>query len=548
MLGPLVALQWIAVAAFALAIPHNGWLFYQGGDETFYYTTSWLLSNGHIPTTNVGYGWSYLLSPIALFTGPNPLAALPASVLLQFLVLLPVALLSVYGIAARIGGRLLGYGAAALWIAIPFLAIPLFDTRYHDKYAEQFLPQALGFSILADYPSMVCLLVSAYFAFRALDTGERTDALASGLAAGFAIGIKPANGLFLAAPLIALPLARRWRQLVPFALALLPALVTLALWKERGLGRLPAFAASEYRLAAGWAAQAPAASLFDPLTRYLHLDWGRLGQNKTGLREAFWSLRLLEWLSLAGVLALARRSFAKAAFVAAWLGVFLVFKGTNEASSVDSGSFFRLMMPAFPSFFLLVVSIPLLVPTFGHRLAQRFPVLRASGRRRTAPLAAGIAVFALVPLVLVAAVRPAREPPRAVKYFDEGLLLPIGSGFRVEASSTLAGQRLAWAEPRTASTRVFYRVFRSRAFETLPDPTAPSAREGLRCLTREAAPGATDCSLLMTLIGTTRNTSWLDRPPPGKWTYRVGVAANWIDDTNFGDVLMLSSPVTVSVR
>jgi hypothetical protein len=39
-LGTLVIAQWAAVAVFALVVEHNGWLFYQGGDETFYYTGS----------------------------------------------------------------------------------------------------------------------------------------------------------------------------------------------------------------------------------------------------------------------------------------------------------------------------------------------------------------------------------------------------------------------------------------------------------------------------------------------------------------------------
>ena len=36
-------------------------------------------------------------------------------------------------------------------------------------------------------------------------------------------------------------------------------------------------------------------------------------------------------------------------------------------------------------------------------------------------------------------------------------------------------------------------------------------------------------------------------PPPGVWTYRVGMAANWLDDPTLGDVLMLSAPATVTV-
>src|SRR5256885_5674689 len=70
-LAPLLVAQSLAVVALAFSVNHNGWLFYQGGDQTYYYTTSWLLSHWTLPTTPIGYGWSFLLTPIALVAGPN---------------------------------------------------------------------------------------------------------------------------------------------------------------------------------------------------------------------------------------------------------------------------------------------------------------------------------------------------------------------------------------------------------------------------------------------------------------------------------------------
>jgi hypothetical protein len=64
-LGPLVLVQWAAVAVFALTVRHNGWLFYQGGDESAYYTTAWSLGHAYLPVTPIGWGWSTLLSPVA---------------------------------------------------------------------------------------------------------------------------------------------------------------------------------------------------------------------------------------------------------------------------------------------------------------------------------------------------------------------------------------------------------------------------------------------------------------------------------------------------
>src|SRR4051794_30826488 len=81
--GALVVVQWAALAAFVLVVRHNHWLFYQGGDQTFYYSTSWAFTQWHLPATSIGYGWSYLMAPIALGAGQNVLAALPAIVLVQ---------------------------------------------------------------------------------------------------------------------------------------------------------------------------------------------------------------------------------------------------------------------------------------------------------------------------------------------------------------------------------------------------------------------------------------------------------------------------------
>src|ERR671937_354212 len=170
---------------------------------------------------------------------------------LQVVVLMPIALLCVYGIAARIGGRLLGYLAAALWVVAPYAAIPLWDHRYHAKYVEQFLPQAFGFTGLADYVSMVCVLVAAYFCMRVLDEGAWVDGALGGLAAGFAVATKPANALFLGGPLLAFLAARRLPPRFALARAMGPALAALALWKLKGLGHLPFLTPAPKALAAG---------------------------------------------------------------------------------------------------------------------------------------------------------------------------------------------------------------------------------------------------------------------------------------------------------
>ena len=151
-LGGLVAVQWLALLAFALTVRHNGLVFYQGGDQINYTTNAWLLGSGSLPPAILGYGWPFVLLPFGWLAESDYVSFLPWTIGLNVLVLGPIALACVYALAARIGGRLLGLWAAALWVAAPYLAIPFFRADYHDRYVEQFLPQALGLTALADFP------------------------------------------------------------------------------------------------------------------------------------------------------------------------------------------------------------------------------------------------------------------------------------------------------------------------------------------------------------------------------------------------------------
>src|SRR5438105_786546 len=541
-LAPIVVAQWVALVVFALVVRHNDWLFYQGGDQTVFYTDAWSLGHGHIPEAEIGYGWSYVLSPIAALFGANILSALPLVVLFQTVVLLPVAILCVYGITARIGGRLLGYFAAALWVFAPFLSIPLWDHRYHAKFVEQFLPQAFGMTGMGDFPSMVALLVAGYFCIRALDTADLVDAGLGGLAAGFAIGIKPANALFLAGPLLAFTAARRWREGAALGVAIVPELLALALWKYRGLGHLPIITPAPKALAAG-AGALPGGGL--PLavvvSRYFHFDWWRFHQNYLELREFFWSVRLLQWLPLAGFVAAARRSWPKALLLAGWIGAFIVVKGSSEQASIESGILLRLFLPGFPPVLIFAALIPLLIPTVGPRLWERFPVrdVRLPGRRELA-IAGGL-VLGLAPVLVFAAFKPLHGTKEA-KYFDESVIVPVDDHFTVRVGRAGGGELVAWNPPASSPARVFYRVYRVRPVVQAPDPTLPPAPRGLRCLPSGLAPGASDCRLEMQFLGTTRTHSFVDKPPAGPWIYRIGLTANWRDDESAGDVMLMSGP------
>jgi len=547
-LGPLLVLQWLCLVVFAAAAEHNGWLYYQGGDQSFYWTGAHQLSEWTLPVAAVGYAWSYLLIPIAFFAGANVLSGLPVVVVLNALILLPVALLCVYGIAARIAGRIFGYWAAFLWVIVPYVTIPMFDQRYHEKYVDITLPQSLGLTVLGDFPSMVFLLITAYLLVRALDTRDWTDAVLAGLIGGFAIGMKPSNALFFGAAVLCLLASRRWTLMAAFAAALVPGLFLLALWKQRGLGELPVLSStggSGGSLAA-IGANAPVGSMFSPVRRYIDLNWHQLHQNIDGVREFFWAVRPLEFVPFAGLLAIGRRSWPKSILVFGWFMTFLLIKGTDDQANIDDASFFRLMMPSFPAFLLLLASIPLLVPAFSwSRRVFPMPVpplpSRRPGRRG---LAVAGAVLVLLPLIVVAGANP-QSSADAVTYRLQDVYVPVQS-FRLQAEESGDKRVLTWDAPYSGRTDVFYTVLRSRPVATDPENDDRRTVEGLSC--KERLHGAPlNCDVVMDHLTTTTARLFVDRPPPGRWTYRVGMTANWVNDTALGDVMIVSDPVTTGV-
>jgi hypothetical protein len=253
------------------------------------------------------------------------------------LLLLPLALVCVYGVAAMLSGPRLGLFAAALWAFAPFALHPLFDERYRDIYKDRFLLQAEGLAEASEFHAAVALLVSALCAARAIRAGGTLLGALAGAAAAIACALDSSAILFAPAALIALLLAQRWRAVAPLAAGLAVGLV---------LAGVP-----------------PAPE-----------SWGNLDANQDGIREFFWSVRVLEWLPLAGVLGVARRSPPLAVLLGLWFGLYLVFRGTDPDVAIGTGTFFLAFLPALPAYVLLVAAIPLLAPPL--------PPLRALAPRR----------------------------------------------------------------------------------------------------------------------------------------------------------------------
>ncbi len=535
-LGSLLVLQWLVIVVVALGSAHNGFLFYGGGDETWYYTTAWVLGHGHVPQSYIGYGYSFLIAPLTWIAGPNILNGMSLVVVFNALVLWPIALLCIYGIAKAIGGRGFAFAVSFLWTVFPLLATPYFDARYHYRFVNIGLATALGLTPLGDFPSMIFVLIASYFTLKAIAQRSAPDAILAGLAAGFVLAVKPSNMIFLPAPLAAFLIARRGHELLLFGASVVPALAGLALWKYRGLGDIPAFHTASATLASGSLPAVPIGGL--NIHRYFHINWGAINTNLDQIREHAWSLRLLTWIPIAGLIGLWRRSAVGAAFVGVWFAGYFVLRGSLDGS-VGSGSFFKYMVPAFPAYFLLAASIPVLVPIFGRNLvaagrAAGWP----AGERRYRWFFGVAGVLTVVPLVSLVLMNPLVKPA-AVRFANVDQYVPANA---FALSSKPEGSRevlLSWPSQQASSTHVSYVVFRA-------------AQDPVACALLVHA--AANCDFFtdrfeQAVIPTaqTVRTSWLDEPGAGHWVYRVALRASPSQHAYFGDYLMLSRPVAVEV-
>ena len=97
---------------------------------------------------------------------------------------------------------------------------------------------------------MILALVATYLVVRALDDRRWNDVVLAGLTTGTLIAVKPSNGYYVIAPLLAFAVCRRWREGAVFVALITPALVTLLIWKKIGLGYVPAASSPPAAIAA----------------------------------------------------------------------------------------------------------------------------------------------------------------------------------------------------------------------------------------------------------------------------------------------------------
>ncbi len=452
--GGLVAANALIVLLTALySIRHNGWQFYDGGDGTEYWEEGWQLSSLHISGAAISFGAPLLMAPIAWFSGPSLLAALPAIVILYAGVFGALGVFFFYKLASALAGRRFGVWATALWVLIPALAPQFFDSRYRPRFIVNVLPHWRGLNALADFPGMTVCIAAAWLVVRVMNRRSPADAVAAGALTGFIVAIKPSDGLFVAAALFGLLVARCWRELPCFVGGLAPALVALTVWKWKGLGRVPLFALGTTHEAAG--PTLVGAPSTDWVHRYLPIDIHQFQHNLDGIREYGWDLRLLEYLVLAGAAAAILRLGARGAFIVAWFAAYVGIKGSVALATVPDTSFWRYTEHALPALVLLVASVQLLVPRGrGRRLLAG--VSEPAIRMRTALIT--VVLLGILPLGVVVAARAANGS--SVHFLNENIaattqdlhLRVRRSGRRLEAS---------WDPPANSGTSVAYRVYES---------------------------------------------------------------------------------------
>ena len=155
-------------------------------------------------------------------------------------------------------------------------------------------------------------------------------------------------------------------------------------------------------------------------------------------------------------------------------------------------------------------------------------------RKLTIALAASVTAFAVLPLGVIAAVPRLHDGPRSAVRVGNSLV-PVSSSIGLAAKAQGDVVQLSWRARSAGAASVFYRVLRTKG-----------AGGGAACPGRlRNSPDS--CQLYMDDTGSSRVTSFADRPGPGTWSYRIGVAANWLDDPTLGDIYVVSRPVSVTI-
>lgn len=251
--------------------------------------------------------------------------------------LAPLELLGVWWLGYQLGGRPLAIAAGLALVLLPPAGLLYAQSKFDATYRERVLTEVVGLAGGGRLAAACGLAIAAAALVYALRSRTELAALA-GLLAGLASVADASAALFFAGAALACLVVRDLRAA---AFLLTGALVPLAVVVLTNEG--------------------------------VHLDasWQAFSANMADLREYLWSNRLLQWLPLAGVVAVWRRSTPAAAILGGWFAAWVAVIGASPHLPVATGDYLVAWQPMLPAFALFVAGLPLLLPTLATRLDDR---------------------------------------------------------------------------------------------------------------------------------------------------------------------------------
>jgi hypothetical protein len=249
-------------------------------------------------------------------------------------VLLALQVVLVYAVVMLVAGRVAALFAGLVLVAGPVvLAERYFQSGggtppidYRTVYRHDVLATAFGLASRTALIAACLLLASAWLVLARTRLPLWSTAALGSVAASAAVLVYPRAWLALAAPVAATLLARR-------ATASAAALVTVA----AGLVALAVFR------------DVP----------HVAFGWHQMGQSLDSVREFSWSRRVLEYLPLAGLVGLARRSAPAAGFFAVLLLALVILPLSRPLGLTG---YLLAIVPGASVYWLLTACIPFLIP------------------------------------------------------------------------------------------------------------------------------------------------------------------------------------------
>jgi hypothetical protein len=248
--------------------------------------------------------------------------------------LLAIEVALVYAVMHAVAGRVPALFAGLVLVAGPvILARRYFQSGggtppidYRTVYRHDVLPTELGLVHRAGLVAACLLLGSALLLVVRTRLPVWSTAALGGAAAAAAALVFPHAWLVVAAPVAAMLVRRDARAVGATLVTAVVGLIALAVFRE---------------------------------VPHVAFGWHQMGQSLDSVREFSWSRRLLEYLPLAGVVGLARRSGPAAAFFAVVLVAAVILPLSRPLNLTE---YLLVIVPGIPTYWLLTASIPFLVP------------------------------------------------------------------------------------------------------------------------------------------------------------------------------------------